>query len=276
MEQPQPVLTVHLFAGLLTGLLDLLSALPAEEWTKRVPRKSWTVRDVALHLLGGDVGILSRGRDRFTASTINARTREDLVQALAALNDSWIGAGQRISPRLLCDLLRFTGEQATEHFQSLDPYAPGEIVSWAGPLRAPNWLGIGQEYTERWHHQQHIRAALRRPGFDGPDYLKPALDIFVRALPETYRSVDAPEGTSVAVTISGDSGDHWLLVREGQTWNLYTGTAEHPTAAVVIPQQAAWKLFTRWMPKEQALMEAQTSGDSAFARRVFDTTAVIA
>jgi hypothetical protein len=231
---------------------------------------------VALHLLGGDVGILSRGRDGFTASTINARTREELVRALAALNDSWIGAGQRISPRLLCDLLRFTGDQATEYFESLDPYSPGELVSWAGPLPAPNWLGVGREYTERWHHQQHIRAALGRPGFDDVRFLKPALEIFVRALPETYRSVDVPDGTSVAVQISGDSGDRWLVVRERQRWVLYMGAAERPHATVVIPEQTAWKLFTRWEPTQQALLESQIGGDPALARRVFETTAVIA
>ncbi len=267
---------VHLFPDLLTGLLDLLPALSPEEWAKPIPRKSWTVRDVALHLLGDDVGILSRGRDRLTASTINVRTKEELVQALKALNDSWIGAGQRISPRLLCDLLRLTGDQATRYFKSLDPSAPGEAVSWAGPGPAPNWLCIGREYTERWHHQQHIREALSRPGFDDARYLKPALEIFMRALPETYRTVDAPEGTSVAVTILGDSGDHWLLVREQQTWNLYVGTIERPTAAVVIPQQPAWRLFTRWMPKEQARMESELRGDVALAQRVFETTAVIA
>jgi len=275
MRQPQPVLTVHLFPGLLAGLLDLLSALSPDEWARPIPRKSWTVRDVALHLLGDDVGVLSRGRDRFTASTIHAGSRAELVEALAAQNDSWIAAGQRISPQLLCDLLRFTGDQATRYFASLDPSAPGEVVSWAGPLPAPNWLCIGREYTERWHHQQHIREALAKPGFDDARYLKPALDIFMRALPETYRTVDAPEGTSVAVTISGDSGDRWLVVRE-QMWNLYTGTIQQPAALVVIPQPTAWKLFTRWTPKEQALLESEIRGDAALARRVFDTTSVIA
>ena len=276
MTLPKPVRTVHLFPGLLAELLDLLSALSPDEWARPVPRKSWRVRDVALHLLGGDVGILSRGRDGFTASTIHARTREELVQALAAQNDSWISAGQRMSPRLLCDLLRLTGDQATRYFESLDPSAPGEVVSWAGPLPAPNWLGVGREYTERWHHQQHIREALGRPGLDDARYLRPALEIFMRALPEAYRAVDAPEGTSVAVTISGDSGDHWFVVRERQTWELHVGTVERPAAAVVIPQQSAWRLFTRWMPKEQARRESDVRGDPALAEPVFATTAVIA
>ena len=276
MKRPEPVLTAHLLPELLNGLLEVLRPLPAREWEAPVPRKSWTVRDAALHLLGGDVGILSRGRDRCMQSRIEAATRAELVDALAAQNDLWIAAGRRMSPRLLCDLLRFTGDQTTAYFQSLDPDALGEVVSWAGPAPAPNWLDVGREYTERWHHQQHIREALRRPGLNDPRYLKPALEIFVRALPMTYLDVDAPDGASVTVTITGDSGGRWTLRREDRIWNLYTETAARPAASVAFPEQAAWKLFTRWMPVEEARASARVDGDLRLAAPVFNTTAVIA
>lgn len=276
MKRPEPVQTAHLFPELLTALLDLLQPLSPKGWAAPVPRKSWTVRDVAIHLLGGDVGVLSRARDGFADASARGETRRELVAALAAHNDLWIDAGRRMSPRLLCDLLRFTGNQATAYFQSLDPDAPGETVNWAGPGRAPNWLGVGREYTERWHHQQHIREALGRPGLDGPRYLKPALEIFVRALPQAFRTVDAADGTSVTVTIDGESGGRWTVVREGRTWTLCAEAAARPTAAVVIPEQAAWRLFTRWMPSEEGRAAAQMSGDAALAAPVFDTTSVIA
>ena len=276
LRRPEPVQTAHLFSELLTGLLDLLQQLWAQEWDAPVPRKSWTVRDAALHLLGGDVGTLSRGRDGFTQSVIKAATRAELVAALAAQNDLWIAAGRRLSPQLLCRLLRFTGDQATAYFQSLDPDALGEVVSWAGPGPAPNWLGVGREYTERWHHQQHIREALGRPGLDGPRYLTPALEIFVRALPVAYRSVEAPGGTSVAVTIIGDSGSRWTLLREDRIWNLYAEAAPNVTASVAIPQEAAWKLFTRWISVEEARASSHLDGDPMLAAAAFGTTAVIA
>lgn len=276
MREPPPVFTAQLFPELLEGLLSLLAALPPEEWSKPVPRKSWTVQDVALHLLGVDIGLLSRERDRFTVSNVDARTQRELVEALKILNDTWITAGRRISPHLLCDLLRFAGNQVNDYVQSLDAYALGEAVSWAGPDPAPNWFRIGREYTERWHHQQHIREAVERAGFENMRYLKPALDIFMRALPHTYRTVEAPAGTSVAVTISGDSGDRWLLAREQQAWNLYVGSTEHATAEVIIPQRAAWKLFTKWISKEEAFQESEIRGDSVLGQRVFDTAAVIA
>ncbi|HKX17998.1 MAG TPA: maleylpyruvate isomerase N-terminal domain-containing protein [bacterium] len=276
VKPPEPVLTAHLFPELLTRLLEVLGPLPVHEWDAPVPRKSWTVHEVALHLLGGDVGILSRGRDSFMRSRIDAATGVELVAALAARNNLWIAAGRRMSPQLLCDLLRLTGSQTTTYFQSLDPDAPGEVVSWAGPAPAPNWLDIGREYTERWHHQQHIRAALHRQGLTDPRYLKPALDIFMRALRMAYRRVDAPDGASVTVTITGDSGSRWTLRREDRIWSLYIGTAVRPAASVTIPEHSAWKLFTRWMPAEEARASSRIDGDPRLAAPVFDTTAVIA
>jgi len=275
-RDPEPVLTAHLFPTLLQSLLDLLPALSQEEWAKPVLGKSWTVHDVALHLLGVDVGLLARERDGFVASHIDARSHQDLVEGLRTLNDAWIGAGRRMSPRLLCDLLRFTGHQVSDYVGSLDPLALGGAVSWAGPEPAPNWLRAGQEYTERWHHQQHIRAALRSAALDAPLYLKPALDIFMRALPAAYRTVDAPDGTSIGVTIAGDSGGEWLLVRKERKWKLYTGRVPRPAADVAIPQQAAWKLFTRWLAKEEATRDSEVRGDAELASYVFETVAVIA
>ena len=276
MTEPPPAFTAQLFPDLLTGLVDLLSALHPDEWSTPVPRKSWAVHDAALHLLGADVGWLSRERDGFAASTVRAATSPELVAALKALNDTWIAAGRRISPRLLCDLLRFSGEQVSGYVRSLDPHALGGVVSWAGPDPAPNWLGIGQEYTERWHHQQHIREALGRPGFADRRFLQPALEVCMRALPCAYRGLEMPAGTTVAVTVVGDSGAPWFLAREGPQWRLHSGRAEHPAAEIFIPERTAWMLFTKWISKGDALRQSSLRGDTSLAGRAFDATAVIA
>jgi len=275
-QEPRPVFTAQLFPELLTGLLDLLKALSGEDWTKPIPGKAWSVKDVAVHLLGVDVGVLSRERDGHVAIRKETGSDRELVEFVKTLNDAWIHAAQRLSPRLLCDLLRVTGYQLNDYFQSLDPYVLGDPVSWAGLDRAPNWFRIAREFTERWHHQQHIREAVARPGYMETRFLKPVLDTFMRALPHTYRSVEAREGAIIDVTISGDSGDRWLLVRERHRWSLYLGSVAHVTAAVIIPQEIAWKLFTKWLTKEEALKVSEVRGDSSLALRVFHMTAVIA
>jgi hypothetical protein len=92
-------------------------------------------------------------------------------------------------------------------------------VTWAGPEPAPVWLDVAREYTERWHHHQQIRDALGRPALTAPRLFAPVLDTLVRALPHTFRDVQAPDGTHVKLTITGDAGGVWSLVRD-ERWSL--------------------------------------------------------
>jgi uncharacterized protein (TIGR03083 family) len=276
MKQPQPIVVVHLFPEILDALLDLLSSLPPEEWAKPIGASTWTVKDTALHLLGDDVGILSRKRDGFSPPGPTLDSWEELVAFINHLNDTWLQATRRTSPRLLCDLLRFTGEQVCEYFESLDPMVMGAPVSWAGPEPAPVWLDLAREYTERWHHQQHIRDAVGKPGLTEPRYLAPVLDTFVRALPHTYREIEAADGTLMALTITGDSGGQWFLLREHRSWSLYLDCRRQPNAEVSLPGEVAWRLFTRGLSPQQARGEATISGDQTLGLQALDMVSIIA
>ena len=192
------------------------------------------------------------------------------------LNDAWVRATRRISPRVLMDLLRFTGPQVEAYFASLDPFATGVPVDWAGPHPAPNWLDLAREYTERWHHQQQIRDAVDKPGLKEPRFFAPVLDTFVRALPRTFRDVAAREDTAIQLTISGDSGGDWYLLREKEAWNLYRDAACPVAATVVLAQDDAWRLFTKGLSRDAARARAQISGDASLALKVLDTISVLA
>lgn len=276
MTEPQPIVVTDLFPELLEHLLALLSDLSAQDWAQPTVCAGWSVKEVALHLLGGEAGILSRKRDRFSPDTLPIRNAEELVALIDGLNASWLQATQRLSPRLVCDLLRFMGDQVCEYFQSLDPHALGGPVSWAGPEPAPVWLDLAREYTERWHHQQHIRDAVGRPGLKGPRYLAPALDAFVRALPYTYRHVAAPDGTLVTLTISGPSGGRWSLLRGQGLWHLLCDAAREPEAEAVIDEDSAWRLFTKGLDRQEAQARMVLLGDQSLGSHVLDMVSIIA
>jgi uncharacterized protein (TIGR03083 family) len=276
MQEPQPIIVTHLFPELLEHLLTLLSGLTAEEWAKPTVCAGWSVKDIALHLLGIDIGILSRKRDRFSPASPPIHSADELVALVNDLNASWLQATQRISPRLVCDLLQFTGIQVCDYYRSLDPYAQGSPVSWVGPEPAPVWLDLAREYTERWHHQQHIRDAVGQPGLKEPTYLAPALDAFVRALPRTYRHVGAPEGTLVTLTIQGPSGGRWSLLREPGRWHLFLEIAREPDAEVVIEEDSAWRLFTKGLDGAEAQASVTLFGDRSLGANVLDMVSIIA
>ena len=98
----------------------------------------------------------------------------------------------------------------------------------------------------------------------------------MRALPHTYRKVDAKDGALVAVTISGDSGGQWLLKREKDVWRLYLGGAAKTDAETIIDQEIAWRLFTKGISKEEALVGATLNGDRGLASKTLEMISVIA
>ncbi len=275
LRDPEPIMVVDLFQPMLDALLELLAGLSEDDWGILVSPGGWTVKELAQHLLGGDIGILSRQRDAYRPGETPIASWDELVALINALNDSWVSATRRISPRLLRELLAFTGPQICDYVGSLDLSALGAPVNWAGPEAAPVWLDVAREYTERWHHQQQIRDVVGRPGLKEPRFFAPALDAFVRALPHTYRAIAAPEGTCIALRIMGDSGGAWLL-RHEQNWRLYVGEYPGADATVWIDQAIAWRLFTRGITKDQAAAQAQVSGDQALGDTALTMVSVIA
>ena len=65
MQHLHPIATVELFPQERSALLQLLNALPDEQWANPTVCPGWTVHDVALHLLGDDIGIISARRDGY-------------------------------------------------------------------------------------------------------------------------------------------------------------------------------------------------------------------
>jgi uncharacterized protein (TIGR03083 family) len=276
MKPPEPIIVTDLFPEVHASLLDLLSGLSAEDWGKPTACARWSVKDIAAHLLGGQLGILSRKRDAYAYSGSPIQNWDDLVTLINNLNDVWVKAASRLSPRVLCDLLTMSGEQVCAYFNTLDPYTTGDPVDWAGREPAPVWLDLAREYTEWWHHQQQIRDAVEKPGLKEPRFFAPVLDAFVRALPHTYRNVDANDGTLVALTISGDAGGRWLLRREDGGWRLYVDSAEKADAEAIIDQEIAWRLFCKGISKDEAVAGATVTGDRVLASKALEMISVIA
>jgi len=276
MKKPQPIIVTHLFPELLDELLALLRTLSPEQWELPTVCEGWSVKDVALHLFGGDVSILSRKRDEYLWGNASINSWDDLVTLINNLNKVWIDATRRMSPQLVCDLLALTGQQVCDYFNTLDPYALGGPVNWAGPDLAPVWLDLAREYTEFWHHQQHIRDAVNRPGLKQPQFFAPVLDAFVRALPHTYREVEAEADTLLLLTISGEAGGNWFLLKEVDAWKLYLETKKEAAATVIIPQDVAWQLFTKGISKTEAQKSIQLLGDQQLGAKMLDMVSIIA
>jgi uncharacterized protein (TIGR03083 family) len=274
MKSPDKIIVVDRFGPLRDQLLSVLTGLGEEDWGRPTAAPLWSVKDVAAHLLGGDVWILSGKRDEFRLHhTIHSH--EQLIELVDRLNAEWDLAASRMSPRLLRELLAFSGPAVDSFFAALNPMKIGDPVSWAGPDPAPIWFDLAREFTERWHHQQQIRDATGRPPLYDPYFLSPVLDTFVRALPYTFRDSKAPVGTSVRLEITGEAGGVWFVYRAEEAWTLLLDATPEPAANVVLPQDVAWRLFTKGLDREKARSLASINGRADLAAPIFATTAII-
>lgn len=233
--------TAPLFAPLHRELIDLLRGVSADDWLRPTVAGTWRVRDVAAHLLDGDLRKLAAHRDGHMLASEGQYP--DVVTLINSLNASGVSYATRLSPRLLIDLLDITGRWVSELTERLDPSAIALFpVAWAGEDESRNWMDTGREYTERWHHQMQIRDAVGAPLLLDDKWYEPLLAYSALSLPRAYAAVSAPVGTCVNVEIA-DSPWSWHLVRDPHAWSLHEGPAAHPAATVRLERTTAWRLF---------------------------------
>ncbi|HKW32913.1 MAG TPA: maleylpyruvate isomerase N-terminal domain-containing protein [Candidatus Acidoferrum sp.] len=267
----QPIFTAHLFPKVDGMLLELLRALLPKDWEKQTVSPKWKVRDVAAHLLDTALRGVSIGRDGCVPPTPNIDSAAALGAYIDRLNEEGVKVYGRLSPEVLISLMEMACKQLGEYHAGRDPFGQAPYgVSWAGEEKSANWFDTAREYTERWHHQQQIRLAVEHLGVRSPGILTrelyyPVLDCFMRALPFAYRHVSAAGGTVVRITVSGDCGGRWSLCREGTAWVLTEFEQEHPAAEATIPQDIAWRIFTKGIDGASAQSQLRIAGDAALA-----------
>src|SRR5687768_17475954 len=113
-----PIPTLHLFPVLDQKLITLLRSLTPEEWNRSTRAKLWTVKDIASHLLDGNLRTLSMSRDRyFGEKPTDMNSYDDLVRYLNQLNADWVKATKRLSAAVLIEFLESTGRQYCDYIK---------------------------------------------------------------------------------------------------------------------------------------------------------------
>ena len=276
-EPLKPILIAHLFPKLDRLLIELLRSLSAEEWEKQTVSPKWKVRDVAAHLLDTALRGLSVGRDKFVAETPVIRSAPDLAAFINRLNAEGVNMYGRLSPAVLISLIAVAAEELAEFHAVRDPYAVAPFgVSWAGEEKSANWFDTARELTERWHHQQQIRLAVGKPGILTPELYHPVLDCFLRALPFHFRGISAKPDSYVHILIAGECGGSWYLHRTEDKWELQSEPSGRKLSEVVIPQEIAWRIFTKGIDRESALKQTKISGDPELGLLVLGMVSIVA
>ena len=276
LEPLPPIFVAQLFPGLEGKLVELLRSLSPEDWERRTISPKWNVKDVAAHLLDTQTRKLAAARQGYKPDNSKKLSADQLVALIDHLNAEGVRQYSRLPPQELIARMETASRESAEYHRALDPFGRAMFpVSWAGEEESTNWFDTAREFTERWHHQQQIRVAVDKPGIMTREYYFPVLDCFMRALPYAYRDVSAKSGSLAQFNISGECGGSWYLFREREAWKLIATPAGEKIAETTIPQEIAWRIFTKGISREEAIRQVQFAGDEAVGFHILKMISIV-
>ncbi len=247
-----PTDIASLFGLERTVLLELLTEVDNGQWQKPSPCPEWSVLGLCAHLVGSDFGLLSRHRDRYHGTPSPDRlTESQFIEWLDDLQAEWVRAARRLSPRLVVDLLSWTGPRVAEVFRRQDPRQRTARVSWAGPDLVPVWFDQVRELSEYWIHRQQLLEALDRPSDLEPTLAGPILEGLRWAYPFRLGAVRSHPGDTVSIEMMGPVTARWLLVADDTGWNFASRAEGRVVGTLSTTTEQLWRLLTNNLPTDE-------------------------
>lgn len=266
-----------LFAVERDRLLSMLDDLLPDHWGYPSPCPGWSVLDLCAHLLGDDLGWLARQRDHHHGTVPPAgvdRLDGGFARWLDGLQDQWVSAVRRLSPRLVTEMLAWSGPQVVATLAAQDPTRLDGSVSWASPGPVPVWLDQLREVSEQWIHRQQLLQALNRPSDLREDVAGPVFDVLRWAYPNCLRTIDRSDGDGVSIRVHGPVERAWHLVAEGGRWVFGPQPAPLVLAVLDVTTEQAWRLLTNNLSPE-GRRDLSASGDDYIIAAILEARAII-
>lgn len=256
-------------------LSELLAGLGPADWDRPSPCPGWTVLGLCSHLVGDDLGFLARHRDgHYGTPGPDGASESEFIAWLDNLQDEWVRAAHRLSPRIVADLLEWSGPQVADAMRGEDPRARTADVSWAGTGPVPAWLNQARELSEYWIHREQVLQAVGRPSDLRADLAGPVLDALRWAYPFRLRQAPAEPGDTITISIDGPVTLTWYLVAAPAGWEYRDGPGPRVVASLDMTTEQAWRLLTNNLPAAERSGIA-ASGDKTVLGILLRTRAII-
>jgi uncharacterized protein (TIGR03083 family) len=255
------------------NLLELLRGLSADDWERPTECPAWTVKGIALHILGDDLSLLSRQRDAATDGiSLFAPSHPglDFRRLLDGFNEQWVTAATFMGVPLILDLLELVGERSDDFYLNvgLDTIAREPVGFFASLEPSPYWQLIAREYAERVIHQSQIRRAIGAAEVDR-EILAWMARVVAHALSVWLRDCEAPESATIGVEFGTAGSFTWQ--REATHWSVHEGI-DAPDATVTVAPDRVVGLLTRGITVAEAAEVLEFSGDTELARTALART----
>lgn len=273
-----PVLdTRAFFRPLSVEIVATLQALTPEDWLRPTIAGSWRVRDVAAHLVDTALRRVSFQRDGFRPPGAGGPLAgADLLALVNDLNATWVRSAERLSPGVLTELYAHASTGLSDLVETASLDAPALFgVSWAGETRSAQWLDIGREFTEVWHHGAQIRDAVGAAPFSNPQWLRAVLQIAMHALPFAYHRLNVPAGVSIVIDITGPSAGAWTMTRLPDRWDIVDGGRPTFDMKATMTDEDAWRLLFNALSLDDAKQFVRVDGERALVHPLLFARSVI-
>ena len=256
--------------------MDLLRSLHVSDWERPSPCPGWSVLGLASHLLGDDFSLLAWQRDDHRATPApEGMGEEGFISWLDDLQAEWVHAARRLSPRLVIDLLDWTGGQVVDMTSVQDASALTAHVSWASSDPVPVWLDHARELSERWIHRQQMLETIGAVSDLRKDLFDPVLDGLRWAYPFRLEPHKRPAGATVEVSVTGPEGElSWYLVSDHDAWHFRPIAGGSIVAKLHMTSEQAWRLLSNNFDHDPH-GEVFTSGDPKLVHALMRTRAII-
>jgi uncharacterized protein (TIGR03083 family) len=272
-EPPQDFASLFLVERSRLGAL--LASLGPADWDRPSPCPGWTVLGLCSHLVGDDLGFLGRHRDgHFGTPGPDHASESEFAAWLDGLQNEWVRAARRLSPRIVADLLQWAGPQVAGTMRGEDPRARTADVSWAGTAPVPAWLNHARELSEYWIHRQQLLQAVGHPSDLRADLAGPVLDGLRWAYPFRLGQAPAQPGDSVTISVTGPVTVTWHLVATPAGWEFRGVPGTRLVATLEMTTEQAWRLLTNNLPSAGRSSIA-ASGDQTVLGILLQTRAII-
>jgi uncharacterized protein (TIGR03083 family) len=191
---------VSLLVAEWQALDELLTGLDDAQWSTATGLPGWDVRDVVAHLVGIESMLTGETPPE---SDVDVTTLPHVRNDLGAVNERWVQALRTAPPASVLARFRELTKTRAEALAAMD----------AADFEAPSWTPVGQgtlrqllriRLFDSWLHEQDIRDAVGRPGHEAGPCAEAAVDQMLSAVGYVVaKKANAPEGTTVTVTLTG-------------------------------------------------------------------------
>ena len=249
-----PIDAAPLVAEVDAALLTLLRSLGDEDWSRPTIAGAWTVRDVTAHLLDTALRRLSFARDGWLPPA-DIRSDADLIALINATNADGVRALGRLSPAVLISLMELATTQLSAY---------SAVARSARSRRLPRELGGRRGIAALVRRRPRAHRALAPPAADSRGG-RHARHHDPAALPSRPRLLPPRASTPVSIRRGAcrfPRADRrlrrvrWRVdprAADRRGWRLIASANPASLAArATIPQEIAWRVFTKGIEREDA------------------------